>query len=101
LQKQMVKRRTSSPDQDLTFVFFYKTNLGIDLSFFRLKMNSPLLVHPQPLPRVHIDHKNLSPRLLHGETMQGLMTAEFKQTKTLVENFAHSDLSPSQVRLLL
>ena len=33
--------------------------------------------------------------------MQGFMTAEFKQAKTLVENFVHSDLSASQVRLLL
>ena len=66
--------------------------------FSRLKMNSPLLVHPQPSPRVHTD---LSPRLLHGETTQGFMTAEFKQAKTLVEKFVHSDLSASQVRLLL
>jgi hypothetical protein len=64
-------------------------------------MDSPLLVDQRPPPRVHFDHKNLSPRLLYGETVQGFMTAEFKQAETLVEKFVHRDLSDSQVRLLL
>jgi hypothetical protein len=64
-------------------------------------MDSPLLVDQRPRPRIHVDHKNLSPRLLHGETVQGFMTAEFKQAETLVEKFGHRDQSASQIRLLL
>jgi hypothetical protein len=33
--------------------------------------------------------------------MQGFMTAKLKQGKTLVEDFAHCDLSASEIRLLL
>ena len=64
-------------------------------------MEYPLLACPQPPSRVHVDPKNLSPRLLYGETIQGFMTAKFNQAETLVENFDHSDLSASQIRLLL
>jgi hypothetical protein len=64
-------------------------------------MDSPLLVDQLPRPGIRVDIKNLSPRLLYGETVQGFMTAEFKQAETLVEKFAHRDLSDSQVRLLL
>jgi hypothetical protein len=64
-------------------------------------MDSPLLVDQRPPPRIHVDHKNLSPRLLYGETVQGFMTAEFKQAETLVEKFVHRDQSDSQIRLLL
>ena len=62
-------------------------------------MESSLLVHQQPA--IEIDDKDLSPRLLYGETMQGFMTAEFKQAKTLVENFDYSNLSALQIRLFL
>jgi len=64
-------------------------------------MNSPLLVDQRPPPRIHVDQKNLSPRLLYGESVQGFMTAKFKQAETLVENFGHRDQSASQIRLLL
>jgi hypothetical protein len=64
-------------------------------------MDTPLLVHGQPPPRIHIDQKELSPRLLYGETMQGFMTAEFKQAKTLINKFLHNDQSAAQIRLLL
>ena len=69
--------------------------------FSRRKMDTPLLVNGQPPPRIHIDQKELSPRLLYGETMQGFMTAEFKQAKTLVNRFLHHDQSAAQIRLLL
>ena len=65
------------------------------------KMDTSLLVYGQPPPRIHIDQKELSPRLLYGETMQGFMTAEFKQAKTLVNKFHHHDQSAPQIRLLL
>ncbi|KAH9988133.1 hypothetical protein BJV77DRAFT_1061467 [Russula vinacea] len=45
--------------------------------------------------------KDLSPRLLYGEIMQGFMTAKFKKAETLVDSFVHRDLSISQMRLLL
>ncbi|KAF8491332.1 hypothetical protein F5888DRAFT_1057818 [Russula emetica] len=64
-------------------------------------MDSSLFVDQRPPPRIHVDHKNLSPRLLYGETVQGFMTAEFKQAETLVEKFSHRDQSDSQIRLLL
>jgi hypothetical protein len=64
-------------------------------------MDSPLIVDQRPQLRIHADHKNLSPRLLYGETVQGFMTAEFKQAETLVEKFVHRDQGASQIRLLL
>ena len=64
-------------------------------------MDSPLLVDQRSPPGIHVDHKNLSPRLLYGETMQGFMTTEFKQAETLVEKFVHHDQSDAQIRLLL
>ena len=64
-------------------------------------MDSPLLVDQRPPPRVHVDYRNLSPRLLYGETVQGFMTAEFKQAETLVEKFSHRDQGAPQIRLLL
>ncbi|KAH9959519.1 hypothetical protein BJV74DRAFT_984284 [Russula compacta] len=64
-------------------------------------MNSPLLVRRPPPPKMHLDPKILSPRLLHGESMQGFMTAKYKQGKTLVEPFTHDHQSASQIRLLL
>ena len=63
-------------------------------------MDSPLLVDQRPLPGNHVD-QNLSPMLLHGETVQGFMTAEFKQAEILVEKFHYRDQSASQIRLLL
>jgi hypothetical protein len=63
-------------------------------------MDSQFLVNQRPPPGIHVDRENLSPRLLYGETVQGFMTAEFKQ-ETLVEKFVHRDYSPSQIRLLL
>jgi hypothetical protein len=75
--------------------------LSIDLNSSRRKMASPLLAHQQPSPNIHVDHKNLSPRLLYGETIQGVMTAEFKQAETLVEKFDYRDLGAPQIRLLL
>jgi hypothetical protein len=64
-------------------------------------MDSPLLVDQRPPPRIYVDHKNLSPRLLYGETVQGFMTAEFIQAEALVDKFVHLDQSASQIRLLL
>ena len=64
-------------------------------------MDSPLLIYQQPPPGIHIGHKDLSPRLLYGETVQGFMTAEFKQAETLVEDFACRDMGASQIRLFL
>ena len=81
--------------------YFLERFLGNDLAFSRLKMDTPLLVYGQPPPRIHIDQNELSPRLLYGETMQGFMTAEFKQAKTLVDKFLHHDQSAAQIRLLV
>ena len=69
--------------------------------FSHLEMGSPLLADQLPRPGIHADHKDLSPRLLYGEIVQGFMTAEFKKAETLVEEFHRRDQSPSQIRLLL
>jgi len=84
-------------------VHYFRTELllGIDYNFSHRKMDSSLLIDQQPLPGIHVDHKNLSPRLLYGETAQGIMTAEFKQAETVVEKFVHRDQSAPQIRLLL
>jgi len=64
-------------------------------------MGSPLLVSQLPRPGIHVDHENLYPRLLYGETVQGFMTAEFKQAGAVVEKFHRRDQSAPQIRLLL
>jgi hypothetical protein len=64
-------------------------------------MESPLLVDQPPRPGIRFDHKNLFPRLLYGETLQGFMIAEFKQAETVVDRFYHRDQSAKQIRLLL
>ncbi|KAI0250888.1 hypothetical protein BJV78DRAFT_1154831 [Lactifluus subvellereus] len=51
--------------------------------------------------RIDFDPRALSPRLLHGETMQGFMTAKFRPAKTLVEPFTSHHQSVSQVRFLV
>jgi len=63
-------------------------------------MDMPFPVNQPPPPDVHIDHNVLSPKLLHGETKQGIMTAKFKPAK-LVENISLNDQSAAQIRPLL
>ena len=75
--------------------------MRLTLTFPYRKMDSPFLVDQRPPPGIHVDHKNLSPRLLYGETVQGFMTAEFKQAETLTDKFFHRDQSAPQIRLLL
>ncbi|KAI9460718.1 hypothetical protein F5148DRAFT_1377366 [Russula earlei] len=64
-------------------------------------MDSPLLFTPPLQSKSHVDPKILSPRLLHGESNQGFMTANFKQAKTLSEPFSNAHQSASQIRLRL
>lgn len=61
-------------------------------------MNSPLVVKQ---PRMRLDPKVQSPRLLNGETVQGFMTANFKQAETSFEPFAYDHQSASEIPLLL
>ncbi|KAI0302836.1 hypothetical protein B0F90DRAFT_1667445 [Multifurca ochricompacta] len=63
------------------------------------KIYSPLLGNQHPPPGVHVDPKVLLPTLLHGEKVQGFMTAEFKPAKTVVEPFFHDHQTADQVRL--
>ncbi|KAI0302847.1 hypothetical protein B0F90DRAFT_1816395 [Multifurca ochricompacta] len=67
------------------------------LSHFQ--MNSSLLVEQHPPPGVHVDPKVLLPSLLHGEKVQGFMTAEFKPAKTVVEPFSLDHQTADQIRL--
>ncbi len=66
-------------------------------------MNSPLLVNQAPPPDSNIDPRALRPALLHGEKVQGFMTATFvpaSRTK-IVEPFAHDRQTGDQIRLRL
>jgi hypothetical protein len=64
-------------------------------------MDSPLIVNRPPPPKMHIDSKVLTPRLLNGEAIQGFLTAKFKRAKTLVEKISRDHQSAGQIRLLL
>ncbi|KAI0295672.1 hypothetical protein B0F90DRAFT_1820352 [Multifurca ochricompacta] len=61
-------------------------------------MNSSLLVEQHPPPGVHVDPKVLLPSLLHGEKVQGFMTAEFKPARTVVEPFSLDHQTADQIR---
>ncbi|KAI9455078.1 hypothetical protein BJY52DRAFT_1122217 [Lactarius psammicola] len=50
-------------------------------------MNTPLLVNQVPPPDSDIDPRALCPALLHGEKVQGFMTATFVPSKKNVEKF--------------
>jgi hypothetical protein len=65
------------------------------------KMNSSRLVSGLSTPKMHTDQSVLSPRLLHGETTQGFMTADFKPARAASEPFSHDHQSARQIRLLL
>ncbi|KAI9437933.1 hypothetical protein BJY52DRAFT_1229957 [Lactarius psammicola] len=63
-------------------------------------MNSSRLVNQPSPPNVHIDPGVLSPRLLYGEKTQGIMTADFRPARTVVEPFSYDHLSASQIGLI-
>ena len=65
------------------------------------KVDSSLLVHKRPSSKILVDRNVLSPRLLHGETTQGFMTAKFKRAETLTEPFSQDHQSSAQIRLFL
>jgi hypothetical protein len=66
-----------------------------------LEINSSHLVNQVSTPKMHIDQSVLSPRLLHGETTQGFMTANFWPGRATSEPFAYDNQSARQIRLLL
>jgi hypothetical protein len=64
-------------------------------------MNSQLLVH-QTLPSDSVVHpSSLYPALLHGEKVQGFMTATFVPAKKILDRFYYDGLSAEEIRLLL
>jgi hypothetical protein len=81
-------------------VYIFITNFLLLLINFCYKVTSQYLVDPPSPLRIPIDPRALSPRILHGETAQGFMTAEFKPADRLVEPFTLDHQSDSQVRLL-
>ncbi|KAI9455080.1 hypothetical protein BJY52DRAFT_1151944 [Lactarius psammicola] len=70
---------------------------------FRYKINSPLLVNRAPPPDSGIDPGAICPTLLHGEKVQGFMTATFvPATRTKVMGpvaFTHDHQTADQIRL--
>jgi hypothetical protein len=62
-------------------------------------MNSPLLVDQAPPPDSDVDPSALYPVLLHGEKVQGFMTATFVPATKNVNRFYHDGLSSEQIRL--
>ena len=65
------------------------------------KMNSSRLVSGRSTPKIHLNNRVLSPRLLHGETTQGFMTADCKPARATYEPFSHNVQSASHFRLFL
>ncbi|KAI0292619.1 hypothetical protein B0F90DRAFT_1671124 [Multifurca ochricompacta] len=62
-------------------------------------MNSSLLDSLPPPTGTRIDPNVLCPTLLHGEKVQGFMTAEFKPGKTIVKPFSLDHQTADQIRL--
>ena len=69
--------------------------------FVRYKMNSPLLVDQAPPPDSDTYPKLLFPALLHGEKVQGFMTATFMQATKVVDSFSYDGQTAQQMRLRL
>jgi hypothetical protein len=67
----------------------------------RCKMNSPLLVNQAPPPDSATDPRALFPVLLHGERVQGFMTATFVPATKIVQPFSYDFQSAEQIRLRL
>ena len=101
LRRHMIKRRILSLELDSPYVFHSVYSSKHQFQFVSRKMDSPLIANRQSPPKMHIDPKVLAPRLLHGETMQGFMTARFRRAKTLVETISRDHQSAGQIRLLL
>ena len=75
--------------------------LAVTLAHVRYKMTSPLIVH-QTLPAEEdLDPRAFSPVLLHGEKVQGFMTATFVPARTINEPFTHDYQTADQLRLRL
>jgi hypothetical protein len=64
-------------------------------------MNSPLLVNQAPPPGSDVDPSALYPVLLHGEKVQGFMTATFVPATKIVDHFYYDGLSSEEIRLHL
>ncbi|KAI9455148.1 hypothetical protein BJY52DRAFT_1427134 [Lactarius psammicola] len=62
-------------------------------------MNTPLLVNQVPPPDWDIDPRALCPTLLHGEKVQGFMTATFVPSKKNVEKFTLDRQTADQIKL--
>ena len=65
------------------------------------KMNSPLLVNQALPPDSGTDPRAPFPALLHGERVQGFMTATFVPATKIVEPFSYDRQSSEQIRLRL
>ncbi len=64
-------------------------------------MNSPLLVNQAPPPDSDIDPRALCPALLHGEKVQGFMTATLVPATRVVEKFTYDRQTDDQIKLRL
>jgi hypothetical protein len=58
-------------------------------------MNSPLLVNQNVGPSA------LYPSLLHGEKVQGFMSATFVPAKKILDPFSYDGISAEEIRLVL
>ncbi|KAI9455150.1 hypothetical protein BJY52DRAFT_1224767 [Lactarius psammicola] len=105
---------STSTDSDSDRVFCYEVAKTLDQEEkvavragfvvpVRYKMNSPLLVNQAPPPDSGIDPGAVCPTLLHGEKVQGFMTATFMPA-TRAEimgpvGFSHDHQTADQIRL--
>lgn len=80
---------------------YNNSTLAVTTAHVRYKMTSPLIVHQAPPEEEELDPKAFCPALLHGEKVQGFMTATFVPARTIDEPFAHDYQTADQLRLRL
>jgi hypothetical protein len=64
-------------------------------------MNSPLLGNQPPPPNSDVDPSALHPALLHGEKVQGFMTATFVPATKTADPFYYDGISTEEIMILL
>jgi hypothetical protein len=80
---------------------YNNSTLTVTMAHVRYQMPSSLIVHQAPPAEVDLDPRAFCPALLHGEKVQGFMTATFVPARTIDEPFTHDYQTADQLRLRL
>jgi hypothetical protein len=78
-----------------------RSTLPVTMAHVCCKMTSPLIVNQAPPAEEDLDPRAFCPTLLHGEKVQGFMTATFVPARTIDEPFTHDYQTADQLRLRL